>query len=225
MRVPDEVELFEYSKAEWVDIEAAVQVVRKGPLPDGVRESLLTTARRYRWLLTQPKLADVVLDGPKLSHQFEEFQHAALSYFEKHLSSEVSSVKLKARLEEHLECLSQDVLNLQLAPVFLNTSKYIRHYDFDMVHHYRNPPRYALYFSTLEVWWRLGGNLQISRNPISRKISGPLTRYFFAVTSPVMGASTPQPESLRDIIKWFKNRLSKMKVNGEYIDLTRPVPH
>jgi hypothetical protein len=53
----------------------------------------------------------------------------------------------------------------------------------------------------LEVWTDLGGKLKFSRHPNTKKIGGPLVRYYSAATKPVHGGS---PESLRDAIKRYK---------------------
>jgi hypothetical protein len=56
-------------------------------------------------------------------------------------------------------------------------------------------------FDVLETWTRLGGKLQFSRHPQKHKITGPLARYFSAVTQPMLGGSL---ESLPDIVKRHK---------------------
>jgi hypothetical protein len=56
-------------------------------------------------------------------------------------------------------------------------------------------------FYVLETWTCLGGKLELSRHPRTHKISGPLARYFSAVTQPVLGGSL---ESLPDIVKRHK---------------------
>jgi hypothetical protein len=112
MKVPDEVDLFNYTDTEWAAIETAAQVARRGPLPDSVREALLTTGRRYRWLLTQPKLVGMFTDGEKLLSQFEEFRRTAIIYAEKYLENESSSVELQSRLEERLALVHSDIETL-----------------------------------------------------------------------------------------------------------------
>jgi hypothetical protein len=62
-------------------------------------------------------------------------------------------------------------------------------------------PRTWYQFHVLETWTRLGGKLQFSRHPQKHKITGPLARYFSAVTQPVLGGSL---ESLPDIVKRHK---------------------
>jgi hypothetical protein len=62
-------------------------------------------------------------------------------------------------------------------------------------------PRAWYQFYVLETWTCLGGKLQFSRHPQKHKITGPLARYFSAVTQPVLGGSL---ESLPDIVKRHK---------------------
>jgi hypothetical protein len=62
-------------------------------------------------------------------------------------------------------------------------------------------PRTWYQFHVLETWTRFGGKLQFSRHPQKHKITGPLARYFSAVTQPVLGGSL---ESLPDIVKRHK---------------------
>jgi len=61
----------------------------------------------------------------------------------------------------------------------------------------------VVYYQRILLLWKdtFGGRLAISRNgQQSRKIGGPLVRYFFAVTRPVMGDETPSLQSLPDIV-------------------------
>jgi hypothetical protein len=62
-------------------------------------------------------------------------------------------------------------------------------------------PRAWYQFYVLETWTYLGGKLQFSRHPQKHKITGPLARYFSAVTQPVLDGSL---ESLPDIVKRHK---------------------
>jgi hypothetical protein len=57
--------------------------------------------------------------------------------------------------------------------------------------------RVLFQFGVLEVWMHFGGKLGVSRHPVTGKVTGPLARYFSAVTQPICGGS---PESLPDIV-------------------------
>jgi hypothetical protein len=62
-------------------------------------------------------------------------------------------------------------------------------------------PKAHFQFDVLEVWTSLGGKLGFSRHPHTKKIGGPLVRYFSAATEPVHGGS---PESLPDVIERYE---------------------
>jgi hypothetical protein len=64
--------------------------------------------------------------------------------------------------------------------------------------------REEYYQEVLSLWLRFGGKLRYSRN--SRKLSGPLIRFFQAVTGPVLGTDAPALESIKDIIEREKDR-------------------
>jgi hypothetical protein len=64
-----------------------------------------------------------------------------------------------------------------------------------------DPP--VVYYQRVLLLWKdtFGGRLAISRDSQdASKIRGPLIRYFFAVTRPVMGSHTPSLQSLPDIV-------------------------
>jgi hypothetical protein len=58
-------------------------------------------------------------------------------------------------------------------------------------------PRVLFQSFVLHCWTRMGGTLKFSRHPETRKITGPLARYFFAATESVIGGSL---ESLPDVV-------------------------
>jgi hypothetical protein len=60
-------------------------------------------------------------------------------------------------------------------------------------------PRQYYVSQVLKFWTDVGGTLTLSRNNLGQ-IQGRFSKYFFAVTRPVMGPATPSPESLPDII-------------------------
>lgn len=65
----------------------------------------------------------------------------------------------------------------------------------------RLDPQVVYFQRVLWLWTDVfGGKLQSSHNA-SGEVSGPLVRYFFAVTRPVMGDETPSVESLPNIIE------------------------
>jgi hypothetical protein len=72
---------------------------------------------------------------------------------------------------------------------------------------YRFPEKY--YHDVFSLWLKFGGKLRYSRN--SGKLSGPLIRFFQAVTGPVLGTDAPALESIKDIIEREKHRQRKQR--------------
>jgi hypothetical protein len=66
----------------------------------------------------------------------------------------------------------------------------------------RSDPQ-IIYFQCILFLWThfLAGKLKFSRDPKSRRIQGPLVRYFVAVTAPVMKDAAPSLQSLPDIVR------------------------
>lgn len=59
-------------------------------------------------------------------------------------------------------------------------------------------PQVMFHFEVLRAWVVLGGKLSLSSNPVAGTVTGPLARYFSAVTNEVTNASL---HSLRDAIR------------------------
>jgi hypothetical protein len=172
---------FDYSEAEWNEIEVSVQVVRCGSLPKKARELLRIAARDY-------------LAG--FAHPQRRAKSESRKKWEK-------IAALSAKLEQELaECDTSlvwpdylSLLQTYAGALSEFTNQIVRPRDDD-----KTSPRLTYQSKVLEVWVGLGGKLRISRHKKSQRVQGPLARYFFAVTRPVMGASTPSPQSLRDIL-------------------------
>jgi hypothetical protein len=214
--------LFEYSEAEWSQIEETILAIRSGPLTEFVRDSLLQCARRYRSKILQPKSTKRRKQWQQIARQSEKLQRELVICTEQRLADLRVDWPYKEILENvrsiydrHLEALVE-LQDTATAHINFYLSK--GPYDFDSMRlpFDMNKPHSKFQFEILEIWWRLGGKLRLSRHPRSGKISGPTARYFFAVTRPVMGASTPSPEALPDIVARFKNPIIKGAVsNGE----------
>jgi hypothetical protein len=66
----------------------------------------------------------------------------------------------------------------------------------------RLDPQIVYFQHVLWLWTDIfGGNLRFSRNPDSGKLGGPLIRYFFSVTRPLMRSEAPAIESVPDIVR------------------------
>ncbi len=71
----------------------------------------------------------------------------------------------------------------------------------------KRAPRAWYLYAVLSAWTDVGGALRISRHPLTGRISGPLARYFAAVTQPIIGGSI---ESLPDIVARQKIRMADL---------------
>jgi hypothetical protein len=194
---------FDYSEAEWSEIEAAARSVLPDgkSLPNEVRKALVERARTYRVGIRMRPLATQRRDWQKVMHLSERLIEALLvvcergvQYFEIHGHPEEGE-KFGREFEDHFRKILEVkfVAKVMAAPPPPEA---------DLV-----PARVGYQFDVLQVWIRLGGKLQFSRHPKTRKPQGPLIRFFRAVTNPVMGASAPSLESLPDIIRREKRVL------------------
>lgn len=66
------------------------------------------------------------------------------------------------------------------------------------------PARTVYQHTVLDVWLRLGGQLKISRHPLSGEVSGPLWRYFQSAAAPVMGSDMPSPASFPRLVSSYR---------------------
>jgi hypothetical protein len=209
----DKVASFNYSGAEWAEIEAAAQSARKGPLRKEVAELLRTAAGDYLAETTAPpaytaralnkKWLKLAAHSERLHQEFFACEEETLREMKRkgHLTGEE---KLR------MEWLNNIRWHLKLAPVIAKTTA---NYFYDQDDKSNRRVRYQS--KVLEVWVQLGGKLQISRHPKTQEIRGPLARFFFAVLRPVMGSSTPAPDSLRDIVKRQKKTMGEIEVIPE----------
>ncbi len=197
MNAPVEMRLFDYSEAEWAEIEISVQAVRRTSLTTKEREALRAAARHY----LSPRRAfrrALRAEWKKIGISFEKLRPKLSTCIEQTACVDDSNPKVtELRLMfasmalQHLDGL------IRIASVLSD-----------------NPgrgdnPRLTYQSKVLEQWVRLGGKLKLSRHSRTQKVQGPLARYFFSVVRPVMGASAPSPESLRDIIERYKTSSSQ----------------
>ena len=61
-------------------------------------------------------------------------------------------------------------------------------------------PRTAYFREVLSVWVDLGGELRVSRHPLSGETRGPLWRFFAATIEPVIGADVISPASFPGVV-------------------------
>jgi len=66
------------------------------------------------------------------------------------------------------------------------------------------PPRATYFRGVLDVWLHLGGELKISRHPVSGDVRGPLWRYFAAAIEPVTGADAISAASFPGLVADYR---------------------
>lgn len=210
MRASDTIPSFDYTQAEWSEIEAAAQAARRGPLPEKAME--LIRAAAYDYLAetrTPPVRSARILKKrwQKLISSLERLHREFSACTEETACEMERKGHLTGEEKLRMQWLLNIRLHLKLAPgIAKTTACYFDNLDD------RSNARVKYESKVLEVWVRLGGKLQISRHPKTQEIRGPLPRFFFAVARPVMGASAPAPESLRDIVRRRKKPMAELEV-------------
>jgi hypothetical protein len=214
MRAPDQTPNFDYSQAEWAEIEAAAQVIRKGPFPKKMRDSLRAAACVYVSEMARAQDGQTARELKKRWQKIagsSEKLHDDLSACMEDLLCEISRKGSRTADEKGMMTwLDAISFNLGLLPTIAERAA---HY-FER-HHDKSNPRLRFQSKILEVWVRLGGKLKISRHPKTQEVRGPLARFFFNVARPVMGAAAPSPDSLRDIVERQKIRMGEIAIFTE----------
>jgi hypothetical protein len=193
--------LFEYSQAEWSNIEAAIRAIRPddwGPLPNMVREHLVNYARIYQIEVRKSFVKDNQ-DWQKiawLSERLYEALRAISGQVVEYLKIRLYPEKAK-HFRQWPEVLLEinDLAENMISPILGKAD--------------RHPARMRYQSLVLDFWVFLGGKLQSTRHPKTGRPGGPLIRFFQAVTTPVMGASAYSLESLPEIIRRRKRALEE----------------
>ena len=191
--------LFNYSEKEWLEIEEAVQAIRKGMLPKKARKWLVGEAR---WYLANRSLPNDLWwrTWQKAAFQTEKARQVISGIAEHHLELlNRAGYSKKMNLAVVNRCYGEDLRALARIRDRAKKEAKAEKFPTEGAHYGNSKLMYE--FKVLLIWTFLGGELRVSRHPISQKIQGPLARFFRAVTVPVMGASAPSPESLPDIIR------------------------
>jgi hypothetical protein len=182
---------FDYSEAEWSEIEAAARAILPDnkPLPNEVRESLIDRARHYQNGMSLIQNNQDWQEIARLSERLHQTIKCVWVFEDPTRDTEHILRGLEAFLEELLEIidLAEDMI---VPPEEVD----------------RRPPRLIYQSDVLGTWVYLGGQLRWSRHPKTGRPQGPLIRFFQAVTTPVMGASAYSLESLPDIIRRHRDR-------------------
>jgi hypothetical protein len=194
--------LFNYTEEEWLEIEAAVQVVRKGPLPKKIRKWL---AGEARWYLANRALPNDLWwrTWEEAVVQTEKTRQLISGIAEHHLELlNRAGYSKKRNLAVINRCYGEDLR--ALARIRDRAKEEAKSEKFPTEGAHYGNPKLMYRFKVLLIWTFLGGELRVSRHPRHGNIQGPLARFFGAVTVPVMGESAPSPESLPDIIRQQK---------------------
>jgi hypothetical protein len=200
MKAPAEV-AFDYSEAEWNEIEASIRDLRDGAHA-GIRHHLSYGAQQYR---------EDVRKKERLRRAREWHMRHAKQWKKVARLAEQTLESLRivssGHPTEHWNCSLEMLENLSReAAGFGNT---YNKEDAKLDPPWLSKPREAYVDLVLNTWCELGGQLRISRHPRSEKVQGPLARYFLAVARPVLGTAMLSLESLRDIIDRQKRKMAE----------------
>ena len=170
---------FDYSKAEWDEIEACIVTVRNMPLMEIERASLLRAALKYGRVAEERKNGDYLPPNVRAK-------------------SWTKVARLCAQLCEALETALLNTLGKDAEttaePFYWGVSRLVSFTG-------RLDPQIVYFQHILWLWTDIfRGKLKLSRDPGSGQLRGPLARYFLAVTGPVMTDEAPSLESLPDIV-------------------------
>jgi len=198
--------LFNYSEEEWSEIEVAIQVVRKGPLPKKARKWLVGEARWY--LAARSQLINERRTWQKATLLAERLRQLIWGVAERDRQLMVRAGYSMKKSQATANIFYSEDLGA-VARIRDSVEAVARGYERYPTEgaHFDNP-KLMYQFKVLLIWTSLGGELRVSRHPKHGKVQGPLARFFRAVTGPVMGALTPSPESLPDIIERQKRFLA-----------------
>lgn len=188
------VKTFEYSDQEWAEIELSAQPTLKGPLTEEVRQCLCRAGNVY---LILHSTGEEFLKEHKLTFvaNWENIGGLAAELFEQLSEANARSADQRKyrRLLKALAKLRDD------APILSAKSPPLS-------------PREDYYREILGVWVdKLGGELQVSRGTVTHKLSGPLVRFFQAVTRPVLATEAPALETISRIVKRERERRNLKK--------------
>ena len=188
----------DYSESQWAEIDASVQyahsiqAVAKARLLKNDREFYRRVARDYLSAPSQAARTALQSDWQKVAALSKKLHQKVLNCIEQTVpyNGDGDDNQLRElRIAVARSSLFHIGLLEKIAKIMTRDSNG------------NGNPRLIYQSKILEGWVvRLGGNLGISRHSRTQKVQGPLWRYFFAVAHPVMGASTPSPESLPDIV-------------------------
>lgn len=182
----------------------ATDLMKPSPMPNW--SEILDTIRQL-----QPTDAMLEQFRHRISIARDEFQRAPVSADEVSSKDFQKVTDLVSRLVPIVERISAEIpdgegLRNELAALAFLQS-YSRKRSGDT--RFRNrKSRVMFHFEVLRAWVALGGKLGLSSNPVAGTVTGPLARYFSAVTGGVTNASL---HSLRDAIQQHDEILKELE--------------
>jgi hypothetical protein len=217
---------FDYSEAQWVEIECSIKAVREKPVSEDERASLRREADDYRRRVAERASGRDV--SPKRRAQLDARVVRLCGQLRDAIERVGRSRSGDAWSSEGGVLIPADLAQ-RLASSLLGNWRNFEVSDFsplsngdivDLLTAIQNtlpaPPGFSLlysisgrrdpsviYYQRVLFLWKdtFEGRLAISRDSQdASKIGGPLIRYFFAVARPVMGGHTPSLQSLPDIV-------------------------
>jgi hypothetical protein len=230
---------FDYSEAEWDEIEAQVTAVRRTRLSAAERASLIEAAQEYMRQTEERKAGTYLSPNERAkswakverlcSQLCEALEAAGRNRFgdDWHTSAAVDlgelslwgrpQASLVGNCKPYTSPLSIGHIIELLTRLGHEAEDFAKAFAWSIpkIRSWtgRLDPQVIYFQCILLLWIDFGGKLKLSRNPLSGGIHGPLVRYFVAVTGPVMKDMAPSLQSLPDIVRrqaLFQKWLDKM---------------
>jgi hypothetical protein len=222
---------FDYSEAEWDEIEAEVAAVRKTRLSAAERALLIEAAQKYihkavereagTYAPPNARARSWAKVGELCSQLCDALEAAGRNRYDDDWRSKAAvalqgerSLVLGRQLNQDLNLINLEKNDGTLSigdMVELLVRLKVEAEDLAKPLFWsvsrmtswtgRLEPQVVFFQRILLLWTDFGGKLKLSRDPDTRQNRGPLVRYFLAVIRPVMKDKTPSLQSLRDIVR------------------------
>jgi hypothetical protein len=178
---------FDYSEVQWKTIEESAPGLDRS-LTQSVRQEILLAARDYLSEIEAKKVR-----RNKTSQEENDWDA---------IQRQASKLHQRMLIERDktADCVRKEYITEAVAYADLLENLTSRLSGQKTNSHEKQNPRLLYQSKILRLWVKLGGELKFSRNTKTKKIQGPLPRFFFAVVTPVMAEATPSPESVPDIV-------------------------
>lgn len=213
--------LFNYTQAQWADIEAAVTTTRNAPLSDAERVDLLVAANAFFHNSAERESGTYV--PPKVKTESWRKLEQRCGQLREALETACRYLLGDSWREEPITFLGVP------GPTFGDVEDLAARVQVRAKEITGNPsalkptivqsftgrldPSVVFQQRILSIWTNhLKGRLTVTHDPISGEIKGALVKYFLAVAGPVMGEKLPSLQSLPDIVerqKLFQKEMTR----------------